>query len=188
MAHDKPFWESDSGKPIYETDSGKPVLGNPDNCPCCGGGAGPCDSCDPPNGGCGNDIAQPDAVVTVAGACDAGCEDAANTYPHFAFDVGSCMWSFGWTDDPITDYGRLDINYDSESGKWYARLRGRADSKYWDYGDSGAEGYWYDVTGNITCNPATCYLSGSFDLPGIAHGGSAYLDCSGCTATVTLGG
>lgn len=133
---------------------------------CCG--VEPCISCSS-----GVLWRQPNATVTVTGACDdPPCSsEVEGTYIAGGFIAflpepreTSCWWL--WTEQvETTDLG---VWYDRATSKWWAEL----------FNIVGG-GYLGEVTGNVSCDPATGKLLGAFSIPGWGV-------CTGCTAHVTL--
>lgn len=153
---------------------------------CCCEAIVPCADC------CGEYV-QDSAVVTVTGTC-AGfseceehpgwyiCHCAAGTYT-FADCVAS-LWTWNYTDVNGQPWvlELLCCDRVGVAPGWCARL------STWGMGfglgancaPCGVED-WINVTTEVSCNPETHKLSGSFDLSGF---GSE--SCQGCTAHVTL--
>lgn len=134
--------------------------------------------------------AEPSATVTVAGACpdDATCKDAAGAYL-FDFSVRRpasntcCYW-----DLRREPFGTIYLNYEYTEGKWYSTLLDQFASFGGGSGDpcGARDPTFLDVTEHITCSEGV--LSGTYELPGLGPRLSPPndIDCTGCTATVTL--
>lgn len=148
----------------------------------------------------GLDVAfpQPNAVVTVAGACaDADCAGAEDVYEFSnCFDLdGSCHWFwYVWPDPPLLPVYQLHLIFCKVAEEWAAFIiRGNA----WDYaniifgnddacpcggvGDFGL-GCGDLVTGRVACSGEV--VTGTFELSGTNRAAG---DCTDCVATVTLG-
>jgi len=171
MAHDKPFWETDSGKPIFATGSGKPVFGNPENCPCCSQydptSEHPCSDC----GGAQDE-------VTVSIDCSGRCHWPAGTYTFDSFTVLTeylCGWR--WVNDRTEEgYGKWELNlfYDATVPGWSASI----------YEVDDGDLYYHNPWGDWICNRRTNKLEGVLMMAGVFVPGA--WDCTGCTATVTF--
>lgn len=147
---------------------------------CCCQGA-PCSDCY---------VDQPDAAVTVSGTCtdQSDCEAAAGTYVYSLRSTagGVCQWTWNLTPDPACAEPpggiSLTIKYDPAAEAFkaavYAHGTGGCGQRFGLNGGSFA-----DVTSDLTCNKANSRITGTFDLPGEYSTD----DCSGCTATVTVG-
>lgn len=126
-------------------------------------------------------------TVTVAGACNAACLEAAGKYT-FAFrrieksgsDPLYCVLRFS--------YDRFDIElyHCISNGEWCAELRGGEGEGYGFDGSCANDCVGIsnrtDITASVTCSGGV--LSGSFSLVGSRIGPG--WDCTGCTANVTL--
>ena len=108
------------------------------------------------------------AVVTVAGACDAFCANAAGTDTELEYEP--CKWAF---------HTGLTLTVWINAGRIYAAIA-TAGTTY--FGDPTNPSEYKDVTGLVTCSGGN--LIGAFALEGFNKG--AGLDCSGCVANVTL--
>ena len=116
-----------------------------------------------------HDKPQPDAIVSVSGECSATCPDAAGTYSDaYHYSLCGVVWN------PSSEM-RLTVFYEEDPNRWLVYIY---DSSY---GVNIFEGYL--PCSAITCDPETGRLNGTFDIPGVNY----LFDCSGCTATITLG-
>jgi hypothetical protein len=151
---------------ILATDCGSAQLYQLTPCTC-----DPCDLCLSTN--------QNTATVTASGSCGYGCDTAGGSYvPVSATSYeASCIWQY---DGPLVGLpgGRwgLTIRYERGPGVWAAGVDCPPGGAYFMY-------YGYGITG-IRCG-IDGKLAGSFTIPGI---GALLADCTGCTATVNLGG
>jgi len=174
----KPAFDPATGKPVFDPSTGKPALG-------C---SAPCDDCS------GD---QPDATVTVAGSCTdhSLCGLCEDTYEFVSFDSspdacsGCCMWTWQGSPDGSGRRPTLHIVYCETAKEFCAAVNWNSLEAFGvspsDCDCQDAE-YPYELLKavSVTCNAGTGHLSGSFSLPGQADD----IDCSGCTATITLGG
>jgi hypothetical protein len=135
-----------------------------------------CKRCCAPCTTCG--VAQPSVTVTVAGGCDGNCSNAAGTYAFTSFTnySSSCEWVWIKGTPGSGTSWEMYLRYTPSTGRWWCLIA------------------QYDPAGNfeanapegICCDCDTGHLKGQFAVPGI-NGGFG-VDCTGCTAMVTLGG
>lgn len=126
------------------------------------------------------------AVITITGSCsdESSCDDGEGTYPvnlhadapcecYYSWQLGGTLWD-------------LLLRYCRDEERWVAFL---TNGLVENYGDGAAAPEccsktwtWFkDITGDITCSAGK--IIASFTLEGI----NGISDCSGCTATVTIG-
>jgi len=143
---------------------------------CCG--VCPCEAC----GG-----EQPDAVVSVGtgGSCNTDCcTGAEGTYEFVSFSAASCCWR--WSKPGSTEcpgYGWLEWKLRIRwTGSWEVTIEG------WSETDELVCVFSTDDAEGISCNSSSGHLDGQCQVPGLDRSGVGYVDCSGCIATVDLGG
>lgn len=130
---------------------------------CCCSSSAPCTDCSG---------TQDSPVVSVTGSCHVDCTDeVAGTYDYVSFSSGTCMWTYKF---PPNDRTILRISYDSTTEKWSAYIN------CWSFSASFQS---TDVSG-ISCVGGK--LTGRFSLLGTDRTGEGWVDCSGCTANVSL--
>lgn len=156
---------------ISVKNNGIVVAGSVDQC-CCT----PCTSCT---------ATQPSAIITVSGSCASGCSAAAGTIPWRGFGpFGSdaCIWV--WLKESFEQTIELDVIFCPDAGLWYAQLGGTQPL----FGNSvkgatcgGGTGDLFVQIPGVMCSGG--YVSGLFTL----QGSYFITNCTGCTASVTLG-
>jgi hypothetical protein len=144
---------------------------------CCGGlyQLTPC-TCDPCGTCCHMD--QDTAMVAAAGGCDVGCDTAGGSYVPTATSSTetTCSWHY---DGPLVGLpgGRwgMIITYNRSTGVWSVLIACPPGGAYFMY-ESAVTGIYCGDDGK---------LAGSFTVAGIS---GLLSDCTGCSASVNLGG
>jgi len=137
--------------------------------------------------------AQPAADVVISGSCGGEwyCSDADGAYQFYGFSPysgGFCSWR--WDLDFEGYSFSIQLLYHVAAAKFYIRL---VFNNYLGsqtiFGGSetvGGATNVKDVTSTVSCDKSSGKITGTCQLDGMAGGGGA--DCTGCTATIALGG
>jgi len=144
--------------------------------------------CCEPCTNCGNP--QPDALVTIAGGCNPLCLDAQGVYVfnNFTDFPAHCLWE--WLLDASGTCGGwyiLQVVYCKATSTWCANIvPGGPGVCLATFGrtinNCACQANMTDITGSVACSGG--FLVGLFQLIGDLNMG---VDCTACTATVTVG-